>query len=180
MGHSNISSLSKFSGIGSLNPMPSAISLKYLLNILATVSGSLIIESFSHSIKSILVLCLELRNGLMVGQKCWFFWTTFASLSEVLLFFLHFSDIDTLVSDDSVPFIIFRTRMFIFNITHHVPFIHHFQPFTIHIGYIIFPYGFRFQWGVIIHDIIQTIYKMFKACIDSIFVVKVERIQQMI
>ena len=72
------------------------------------------------------------------------FWTTFASLSEVLLFW-HFSDIDTLVSEDSVPLIIFRTRMFIFNITHHVPFIHHFPPFTIHIGYIILPDGFRFQ-----------------------------------
>ena len=70
--------------------------------------------------------------------------------------------------------------MFIFNITHHVPFIHHFPPFTIHIGYIILPDGFRFQWCVMIHDIIQTIYKMFKACIDSIFVVKVERFQQMI
>ena len=65
--------------------------------------------------------------------------------------------------------------MFIFDITHHIPFIHNFPPFTIHIGYIIPPYGFRFQGGVKIHDIIQTIYKISKACIDSIFVVKVEQ-----
>ena len=95
-------------------------------------------------------------------------------------FFLHFSDIDTLVSEDCVPFIIFRKMMFIFNITYHVPFIHHFPPFTIHIGNVILPNGFRFKGGVKIHDIIQTIYKIFKACIDSIFVVKVERFQQMI
>ena len=84
---SNISSLSKFSGIGSLNPMPSAISLKYLLNILATVSDSLIIESFSHSIISILVSCLELING---RPEMLILWTTFASLSEVLLFLTLF------------------------------------------------------------------------------------------
>ena len=49
-----------------------------------------------------------------------------------------------------------------------------------HIGYIILPDAFRFQGGVKIHDIIQTIYKIFKACIDSIFLVKVERFQQII
>ena len=133
----NISSWSKFSGIGSLKPMPSAISLKYL--------------------KSILVSCLELINGLTVGQKCCFFLDHLRNDQWSTAFFLHFSDIDTLVSEHSVPFIIFRARMFIFYITHHVPFIHNFPPFTIHIGYIILPYGFRFQGGVKIHDIIHSL-----------------------
>ena len=123
--------------------------------------------------------CPELINVLIVGQTCWFFLPP-SHRSMKYCFFYIFSDIDTLVSEDSVPLIIFRVRMFIFNITHHVPFIHNVPPFTMHIGYIILPYGFRFQGGVKIHDIIQTIYKIFKACIHSIFFVKVERFQQII
>ena len=69
----SISSESKFSGIGSFNPIPSAISLKYLLNILATDSDSVTIKSFSPNSISILALCFGLMNGLMVAQKCWFF-----------------------------------------------------------------------------------------------------------
>ena len=42
------------------------------------------------------------------------FGTTFASFSEVL-FFLPHSEIDTLISKDSVPFIIFRARVLVFS-----------------------------------------------------------------
>ena len=89
------------------------------------------------------------------------FGTTFASFSEVLFFGPH-SEFDTLISKDSVPIIILRASVLIFNVAHHIPFVHHFPPFTIHIGYIILPYSFRFPRGVIIHNIINTIYKFFE------------------
>ena len=72
-----------------------------------------------------------------------FFGTTFASFSEVLFFGPH-SEFDTLISKDSVPSLIVRIRVLIFNVAHHIPFVH-FPPFTIHIGYIILPDSFIFQ-----------------------------------
>ena len=113
------------------------------------------------------------------SPKMLIFWTTFTSFGEILLF-LPLPNFDTLIPKVSVPIVIFRTGMLILNITHHIPFVHHFPPFTVHIGYIILPYGFRFQRCMKIHDIIPTIYECLKACVDTIALIKVERFQQMI
>ena len=98
----------------------------------------------------------------MVAQKCWFFGPP--SHRSAKYYFLPLPNFDTLIPKVSVPIVIFRTKMLILNITHHIPFVHHFPPFTIHIGYIILPYGFRFQSCMKIHDIIQAIYE----CLNDI------------
>ena len=88
------------------------------------------------------------------------FWATFAPLSEVLLFW-PFCDFDTLISEESVLFIIFGTWMFIFDITHHISFVHNFPPFTIHVRYIILSNCLWFHGSMKIHNIIQTNYYFF-------------------
>ena len=125
----NISSFSIFSGIWSLNRMPSAILSKYSLNILATVSDSLIIESSSRS-KYIYIGIMPRANKWLDSRLEMLIFLPSSHRSVKYCFFDIFSVIDTLVFEDSVPFIIFRAMMFIFDITQHVPFIHNFPPFT--------------------------------------------------
>ena len=66
-------SLWKSEDMGSLKPMLSAISIKYFLKIFATLIESVTISSLSQSMIFPLLWFLLVKNGLIVGQKLWFF-----------------------------------------------------------------------------------------------------------
>ena len=106
------SSFSQPDGIGSSNPISSAMAVKYSLKIFATSFGWRIILSFSHKIISLIDLPLLFTNGLIVGQKCWFLGPPSQRCSKYLRY--DESQFHTFVTQYAKAFKIFRIWIFIF------------------------------------------------------------------